>query len=335
MSNKASNFLKEVNAALKAEKKGQLMTLKSSGENRILSGLSSGSITLNNELSGNPSIGYARGRIVEIYGPAQAGKTTLVLHALAEANALGWPTVFIDAEHALDPDYAEKIGVNLNTMGFYQPECGEDALDIVETVIKKGCPLVAVDSVAALTPRAELDGEMGASHMGLHARLMSQAMRKLTGLVARSDAILIFINQIRMKIGVMFGNPETTTGGNALKFYSSYRLEVRSPRGGAKTEKNLTSDTVETGIMSNVKIVKNKVYPPFRRASIPIRYGVGIDKPADLAGYLEKTGKFIIPRGAKSKTPKIKIHSKYLSKNMLIKAMYDDPKLYTEVLKLC
>lgn len=334
MSKKARQFIKELNAAINADKmKGNLMTLTDEGS-KVLSGLSSGSVELNSALSGTPHVGYARGRIVEIYGPEQSGKTTLVLHAIAEAQALGWPATFIDAEHALDPKYAERIGVDLEALAFNQPNCGEEALDMVEAVIRKGCPLVVVDSVAALTPRAEIDGEMGSAQMGNHARLMSQAMRKLTALVKKSDAILIFINQIRMKIGVIFGNPETTTGGKALKFYASYRLEVRAPRGGAKTEKSLLSDTVsETGIVTKIKVVKNKLFPPFKRAEIPVRYGVGIDKNLDLLEYLSRRGKFVIPKGAKSKTKKLKFKGKYISKNMLLKVMYEDPEVYAEVLK--
>lgn len=330
---KARQFIKELNAAINADKaKGDLMTLKDEGK-KVLSGLSSGSVELNTALSGTPHIGYARGRIVEIYGPEQSGKTTLALHAIAEAQVLGWPAVFIDAEHALDPKYAEKIGVDLAALGFNQPYCGEEALDLIEAVIRRGCPLVVVDSVAALTPRAEIEGAMGSAQMGNHARLMSQAMRKLVALVKKSEAILIFINQLRMKIGVVFGNPETTTGGKALKFYSSYRLEVRAPRDGAKTEKSLLSKSTETGTVTKVKVVKNKLFPPFRRAKIPIRYGIGIDKNLDLLEYLAGRGKFVIPKGAKQETKKLKFRGKYISKNMLLKAMYSDPGIYAEVFK--
>lgn len=329
----ARDFIKELNLKIKAEKKGSLMLLNSA-ETKITEGLSSGSLNLNMALSGNPSVGYARGRIVEIYGLEQSGKTTLVLHAIAEAQKLGWPAVFIDAEHALDPIYANNIGVDFYALGFNQPYCGEEALTLVERVIREGCPLVIVDSVAALTPRAEIEGEMGAAHMGLQARLMSQAMRKLVGIVKKANAILIFINQIRLKVGVLFGNPETTPGGKALKFYSSYRLEVRAPRGGAKTEKSLDENaTIETGINANVKVVKNKVFPPFRRAVVPIRYGIGIDKVEDLVDYLFKAGKFVIPKGAKTKTVKFLFDKKYYSKNVLKALMKKDPSVYEDIMK--
>jgi recombination protein RecA len=234
--------------------------------------------------------GMPRGRIIEIYGPESSGKTTLALHAIAEAQKLGGTCAFIDAEHALDPIYARKLGVDVDNLLISQPDAGEQALEIADTLVRSGAvDVLVVDSVAALVPRAELEGEMGDSHMGLHARLMSQALRKLTGSVSRSKCMLIFLNQIRMKIGVMFGNPETTTGGNALKFYASLRLEIR--RIGQIKER----DEV-VGNQTRVKVVKNKLAPPFRQVEFDIIYGEGISKVGELvdlgvkAGVVEKSG---------------------------------------------
>src|SRR6201994_563053 len=234
--------------------------------------------------------GLPRGRIVEIYGPESSGKTTLALHAIAEAQKLGGTCAFVDAEHALDPIYARKLGVDVDNLLISQPDAGEQALEIADTLVRSGAiDVLVVDSVAALVPRAELEGEMGDSHMGLHARLMSQALRKITGSVSRSNCMLIFLNQIRMKIGVMFGNPETTTGGNALKFYASVRLEIR--RIGQIKERD---DVV--GNQTRVKVVKNKLAPPFRQVEFDIMYGEGISKVGELvdlgvkAGVVEKSG---------------------------------------------
>ena len=234
--------------------------------------------------------GLPRGRVLEIYGPESSGKTTLALHAIAEAQKLGGTCAFVDAEHALDPIYARKLGVDVDNLLISQPDAGEQALEIADTLVRSGAvDVLVVDSVAALVPRAELEGEMGDSHMGLHARLMSQALRKLTGSVSRSKCLLIFLNQIRMKIGVMFGNPETTTGGNALKFYASLRLEIR--RIGQIKER----DEV-VGNQTRVKVVKNKLAPPFRQVEFDIIYGEGISKVGELvdlgvkAGVVEKSG---------------------------------------------
>ncbi len=234
--------------------------------------------------------GLPRGRIVEIYGPESSGKTTLALHVIAEAQKAGGTCAFVDAEHALDPGYAKKLGVNIDELLISQPDAGEQALEIADTLVRSGAiDVLVVDSVAALVPRAELEGEMGDSHMGLHARLMSQALRKLTGSISKSRTMVIFINQIRMKIGVMFGNPETTTGGNALKFYASVRLDIR--RIGAIKDKEQT-----TGNQTRVKVVKNKMAPPFKQVEFDIMYGEGVSKRGELidlgiqAGVVEKSG---------------------------------------------
>jgi recombination protein RecA len=234
--------------------------------------------------------GLPRGRILEIYGPESSGKTTLALHAIAEAQKRGGTCAFIDAEHALDPTYARKLGVDVDNLLISQPDAGEQALEICDTLVRSGAvDVVVIDSVAALVPRAELEGEMGDSHMGLHARLMSQALRKLTGSVSRSNTMLVFLNQIRMKIGVMFGNPETTTGGNALKFYASIRMEIR--RIGQIKEREEV-----VGNQTRVKVVKNKLAPPFRQVEFDIMYGEGISKVGELidlgvkAGVVEKSG---------------------------------------------
>ncbi|MFZ1428467.1 MAG: recombinase RecA [Geminicoccaceae bacterium] len=267
--------------------KGSVMRLGAAEQAQEIETVSTGSLGLDIALGVG---GLPRGRIVEIYGPESSGKTTLTLHVIAEAQKVGGNAAFIDAEHALDPSYAKKLGVKLDDLLISQPDTGEQALEIADTLVRSGAiDVIVVDSVAALVPKAELEGEMGDTHVGLQARLMSQALRKLTASISRSKCMLIFTNQIRSKIGVMFGSPETTTGGNALKFYASVRLDVR--RIGAVKDREET-----VGNQTRVKVVKNKVSPPFRVVEFDIMYGEGISKTGELidlgvkAGVVEKSG---------------------------------------------
>ena len=267
--------------------KGSVMRLGDGGIARHFESISTGSIGLDVALGIG---GLPKGRVVEIYGPEASGKTTLTLEVIAEAQKAGGTAAFVDAEHALDPKYAEQLGVNVDELLVSQPDTGEQALEITDMLVRSGAvDIIVIDSVAALTPKAEIEGDMGDTHMGLQARLMSQALRKLTGNIKRSNAMVVFINQIRMKIGVMFGSPETTTGGNALKFYSSVRLDIRRIGAIKKGDEIIGNQT-------RVKVVKNKVSPPFKMAEFEILYGTGISREGEIIDYgveqnlIEKSG---------------------------------------------
>ncbi|MEY3861891.1 MAG: hypothetical protein RIR60_257 [Pseudomonadota bacterium] len=276
--------------------KGSIMRMGDGSIGEDVQSVSTGSLGLDIALGIG---GLPRGRVVEIYGPESSGKTTLTLSVIAQMQKMGGTAAFIDAEHALDPQYAAKLGVNVPDLLISQPDTGEQALEIVDMLVRSGSvDIVVVDSVAALTPRAEIEGEMGDSHMGLQARLMSQALRKLTGNIKRTNTLVIFINQIRMKIGVMFGNPETTTGGNALKFYASVRLDIRRTGAIKKGDEVIGSET-------RVKVIKNKVAPPFKQAEFDILYGEGISREGEIielgvnAKFVEKAGAWYSYNGEK------------------------------------
>ena len=273
---------------------GSIMRLGDGGTTHDIQVVSTGSLTLDLALGVG---GLPRGRVIEIYGPESSGKTTLALHVVAEVQKLGGTAAFVDAEHALDPLYAGKLGVNVDDLLVSQPDTGEQALEITDMLVRSGAvDVIVVDSVAALTPKAEIEGDMGDSHMGLQARLMSQALRKLTGVIKRANTLVIFINQIRMKIGVMFGNPETTTGGNALKFYASVRLDIRRIGALKRGDEIIGNET-------RVKVVKNKVAPPFKQATFDILYDHGISRESEIMelgvaqGFMEKTGAWYSYRG--------------------------------------
>ncbi len=298
--------------------KGSVMRLGDGGVAKVDT-ISSGSLGLDIALGVG---GLPKGRVIEIYGPESSGKTTLTLHAIAQAQKLGGTAAFIDAEHALDPVYAEKLGVNIDDLLVSQPDTGEQALEIADMLVRSGSvDILVIDSVAALTPKAEIDGDMGDSHMGLQARLMSQALRKLTSIIKKSNTMVIFINQIRMKIGVMFGNPETTTGGNALKFYASVRLDIRRIGSIKKGDEILGNET-------RVKVVKNKVAPPFKQVEFDILYGHGISYEGELIslgvkeGLIEKSGAWYSYQGDKIGQGKDKVRA-FLEENPQVVAELD------------
>jgi recombination protein RecA len=314
MSDKVKNLNETLSQIEKQFGKGTVMKM---GDREIVDmpSVSTGSLGLDIALGIG---GLPKGRVVEIFGPESSGKTTLTLQAIAECQKAGGTAAFIDAEHALDPNYAEKLGVNVDELLLSQPDTGEQALEVTDMLVKSGSvDLIVVDSVAALTPRAEIEGDMGDHHMGLQARLMSQALRKITGNIQRSNAMVIFINQIRMKIGVMFGNPETTTGGNALKFYSSVRLDIRRIGSVKEGEEVVGNET-------RVKVVKNKVSPPFKQAEFQIMYGEGINTEGEILELgqklelVEKSGSWYSHNGEKIGQGKVNA-SKFLRENTKIR----------------
>ena len=314
MSDKDKNLSEALSQIEKQFGKGTVMKM---GDREIVDipSVSTGSLGLDIALGIG---GLPKGRVVEIFGPESSGKTTLTLQAIAECQKAGGTAAFIDAEHALDPNYAEKLGVNVDELLLSQPDTGEQALEVTDMLVKSGSvDLIVVDSVAALTPRAEIEGDMGDHHVGLQARLMSQALRKITGNIQKSNAMVIFINQIRMKIGVMFGNPETTTGGNALKFYSSVRLDIRRIGAVKEGEEVVGNET-------RVKVVKNKVSPPFKQAEFQIMYGEGINNEGEILEFgqklelVEKSGSWYSHNGEKIGQGKVNA-SKFLKENTKIR----------------
>ena len=314
MSDKDKNLSEAISQIEKQFGKGTVMKM---GDRELIDipSVSTGSLGLDIALGIG---GLPKGRVVEIFGPESSGKTTLTLQAIAECQKAGGTAAFIDAEHALDPNYAEKLGVNVDELLLSQPDTGEQALEVTDMLVKSGSvDLIVVDSVAALTPRAEIEGDMGDHHVGLQARLMSQALRKITGNIQRSNAMVIFINQIRMKIGVMFGNPETTTGGNALKFYSSVRLDIRRIGAVKEGEEVVGNET-------RVKVVKNKVSPPFKQAEFQIMYGEGINTEGEILELgqklelVEKSGSWYSHNGEKIGQGKVNA-SKFLRENVKIR----------------
>ena len=314
MSDKDKNLSEALSQIEKQFGKGTVMKM-GDRETVDIPSVSTGSIGLDIALGIG---GLPKGRVVEIFGPESSGKTTLTLQAIAECQKAGGTAAFIDAEHALDPNYAEKLGVNVDELLLSQPDTGEQALEVTDMLVKSGSvDLIVVDSVAALTPRAEIEGDMGDHHVGLQARLMSQALRKITGNIQRSNAMVIFINQIRMKIGVMFGNPETTTGGNALKFYSSVRLDIRRIGAVKEGEEVVGNET-------RVKVVKNKVSPPFKQAEFQIMYGEGINTEGEILELgqklelVEKSGSWYSHNGEKIGQGKVNA-SKFLKENTKIR----------------
>ena len=314
MSDKDKNLSEALSQIEKQFGKGTVMKM-GDRETVDIPSVSTGSLGLDIALGIG---GLPKGRVVEIFGPESSGKTTLTLQAIAECQKAGGTAAFIDAEHALDPNYAEKLGVNVDELLLSQPDTGEQALEVTDMLVKSGSvDLIVVDSVAALTPRAEIEGDMGDHHVGLQARLMSQALRKITGNIQRSNAMVIFINQIRMKIGVMFGNPETTTGGNALKFYSSVRLDIRRIGAVKEGEEVVGNET-------RVKVVKNKVSPPFKQAEFQIMYGEGINTEGEILELgqklelVEKSGSWYSHNGEKIGQGKVNA-SKFLKENAKIR----------------
>lgn len=309
--------------------KGSVMKL-GDHEQREIDTISSGSLSLDIALGIG---GYPKGRIIEIYGPESSGKTTFALHAIAEAQKLGGRAAFIDAEHALDPTYAAKIGVNINELLLSQPDNGEQALEICEALVRSGAiSVIVIDSVAALVPQAEIEGEMGDSHVGLQARLMSQALRKLSGAINKTNTIAIFINQLREKVGVMFGNPETTTGGRALKFYSSIRLDIR------RAEQIKDGNNI-IGNKTAIKVVKNKMAPPFKSCNVDIMYGEGVSKEGEIvdlaseAGIIEKSGAWYSYNGEKLGQGKENVKELLKTNSALCNELEEKTREYYEIAK--